>query len=72
MKKIILLFTLFSCEKEEPKINCYQCTAGVEVNHYITSKQWRECGASAEAIEKYHNRPYVNGNAVRSKCFLEK
>ena len=72
MKKILLLFALFSCEKQEPKVNCYNCTAGVEVNHHTTFKKWRECGISAEIIENYHNRPYINGNAVRSKCFLEK
>ncbi len=61
---------MLSCEKE-PRINCYNCSARVIINHHTSFKKWRECGASAELIENYHNRPWYNGNGVNSKCILE-
>jgi len=71
MKKILILFTLLSCEKPQV-VQCYKCSQNVSVNYRDTYRTFRECGTLASEIEKFHNRPERNGNAVRTKCYLEK
>jgi hypothetical protein len=71
MKKILILLTLVSCEKESV-VKCYTCSQNVMVNYHDTFRKFRECGTSASEIERFHDKPERNGSSVRTKCYLEK
>ena len=71
MKKILILFTLLSCEQPQV-VQCYKCSQNVMINYHDTFRTFRECGLSAEGIERFHNKPERNGSSIRTKCYLEK
>ena len=71
MKKILILFTLLSCEQPQV-VQCYKCSQNVMINYHDTFRTFRECGLSASDIEKFHNKPERNGSSIRTKCYLEK
>jgi DNA-directed RNA polymerase subunit RPC12/RpoP len=71
MKRILIILTLLSCEKEDT-IKCYTCNQRVMVNNKTTFRTFRDCGKSKEYLEQINSKPFNNGNELYTKCNEER